>query len=64
VTVRGPYVDSRKPGLPYTLTVRYGTTNSLIEHHRYPSEAMAAAARRHLEEHGLDGSGWPTHVRP
>jgi hypothetical protein len=45
MTVSGPYIDARKPGLPYALTVRYGATNSMVEHHRYPSESMADDAR-------------------
>ena len=64
VTVSGPFIEHRKPGLPYTLTVRYGATNSLVEFHRYPTQKMAVMAREHLEQHGLEGSGWPTHSRP
>jgi hypothetical protein len=32
----------------------------MVERHRYPTDAMAAAARRRVEEHKLDGSGWPS----
>jgi hypothetical protein len=48
VTVSGPYIDIRKPGLPYTLTVRYGTTNigSPAEDERRVTGFLARALRQ------------------
>lgn len=45
MTVSGPFIDPLKPRLPYTLSVRYAATNSLIEFHRHPSEGVAIGAR-------------------
>jgi hypothetical protein len=64
VTVSAVYEDHRHPGLPYTITIRYGATESLLENHRFPVRSMAEEAAAMIRTHGLDTSPWPTHVRP
>jgi hypothetical protein len=64
MTVTGPYEDLRKPSLPYTITIRYGRTMSLIQNHRFPTRTMAEEAAAQIRAHGLDTSPWPTHFRP
>jgi len=64
VTVSDVYEDPRNPGLPYTITIRHGLTESLIENHRFPLRSMAEEAAAMIRAHGLDRSPWPTHVRP
>ena len=56
VTVSDVYVDHRKPGLPYGVTIRYGTTNSLVETHRFSIRSMAGGGR------GSDPSPRARHV--
>jgi hypothetical protein len=64
MTVSAIYQDPRKPTLPYTLTVRYGATESLVQVHRFPTPTMAEEARAMILAHGIDTSPWPTHFRP
>ena len=63
MTVSDVY-DPRHPGLPYTITIRYGATECLVENHRFPVRSMAEEAAAQIREHGLWASPWPTHVRP
>jgi len=44
MTVTGPCEDVRKPSLPYTVSIRYGRTNSLVQVHRFPTRTMAEEA--------------------
>jgi hypothetical protein len=64
MTVSAVYEDMRHRTLPYTITVRYGATDSLIELHRFPTSTMAEQARAMIVEHGLAKSPWPSSFRP
>jgi hypothetical protein len=56
--------NPRHPALPYTITLRYGATESPIENHRFPVRSLAEAEAAQIREHGLWASPWPSHLRP
>jgi len=64
VTVSGVYEDTRKPLLPYAVTIRHGRTASIVEIHRFPTLQWAEQAAAMIRERGLHSSPWPSHFRP